>query len=328
MKIILFNSKTYDKTYFENANSAYQYDIFYQEAPLTASTAKLAKGFEVVCAFVNDSLDAATIKELADEGGRLIALRCAGFNHVDLGACQKYNLTVVRVPAYSPYAVAEHTMALILALNRKIHKAYHRVREANFSLEGLLGFDMHGTSVGVIGLGKIGLCFVKIAVGFGCDIKVYDPFIKENPIPDKIKLVDLETLCKDSKIISMHCPLTKNTQHIINKKTLEFMQDGVMLINTGRGALVDTQAVINGLKSGKVGALGLDVYEEEKKLFFEDQSEKILQDDIFARLLTFPNVIITGHQGFFTENALDNIAKTTLANIKAFVQGKPVNLVS
>jgi len=268
--------------------------------------------------FVNDQLNADVIEALYGFGVRLIALRCAGFNNVDLDAANKFEIKVVRVPAYSPYSVAEHTVALILALNRKIYKAYHRVREGNFALDGLLGYDLNGRTVGIIGTGKIGEVVTKIMKGFGCNILAYDLFQNKSCLDMGVKYIPLENLFKESDIITLHCPLTRETHHIIDSNSLDKMKKGVVLINTSRGALIDTKAVIKALKSGKVGALGLDVYEEEADLFFEDLSNLIIQDDIFARLLTFPNVVITGHQAFFTKEALDGIALTTLDNITEF----------
>lgn len=318
MKILFFSTKDFEFPFFDAANQRHHFTISYLETKLDAQTAKLAQGYDVVCCFVNDRLDENTILRLKEYGIKLIALRSAGFNHVNLAAAAEVNIPVVRVPKYSPYAVAEHAVALILTLNRHIHRAYQRVRDANFALHGLLGFDLHGCTVGVIGLGQIGEQFAKIMQGFGCKIYAYDPYVDAHRFSKTIEFVDLTTLCQQAKIISLHCPLTDNTRHMINHETIAKMQPGVMLINTGRGALIDTQAVIDNLKTKKIGYLGLDVYEEEADLFFDDKSDQILQDDIFARLLTFPNVVITGHQAFFTEQALHNIAETTLFNIQQF----------
>ncbi|MES2571525.1 MAG: 2-hydroxyacid dehydrogenase, partial [Verrucomicrobiota bacterium] len=263
----------------------------------------------------------AFVAALAASGVRLIALRCAGFNNVDLAAAKKHGLTVVRVPAYSPYAVAEHAVALILALNRKIYRAYNRVREGNFSLDGLLGFDLHGRTVGLIGTGKIGAVFARIMSGFGCRLLAFDPFENKECLELGVRYEPFETLLAQSDIISLHCPLTPQNHHLINGAAMERMKNGVMLINTSRGALIDTADVIEALKNGRVGALGLDVYEEENELFFEDLSGHVLQDDVFTRLLTFPNVLITGHQAFFTQEALEGIATTTIGNITAFEKG-------
>jgi D-lactate dehydrogenase len=259
---------------------------------------------------------------LAAGGTELLALRSAGFNHVDIAEAEKLGMTVLRVPAYSPYAVAEHTLGLILALNRKLHRAHNRVREGNFALDGLLGFDLHDKTVGVIGTGKIGRVVLEILSGFGCRLLAYDPYPHPEAEALGVQYVALDALFAESEIISLHCPLMPETYHIIDEAALDQMRDGVMIINTSRGALVDTVAVIEALKSGRVGYLGLDVYEEEDGLFFEDLSDRVIQDDVFSRLLTLPNVIITGHQGFFTENALRNIADTTLQNITTFERGE------
>ncbi len=274
-----------------------------------------------VCLFVNDKADAGIINTFAQAGIKLIALRCAGFNNVDLAACQQAGIRVVRVPAYSPYSVAEHTLSLILTLNRKTHKAFNRVREGNFALDGLMGFDLHGQTVGLIGLGKIGRVTAQILRGFGCTVLGYDVYEDDEAKQIGVTYVPLNELLSRSDIVSLHCPLTPQTHHLINAQTLSGMKNGVMLINTSRGALIDTVSVISSLKSGKIGYLGLDVYEEEADLFFEDFSGKVIQDDVFSRLLSFPNVLITGHQAFFTRNALQNIADTTLANIHAFLSG-------
>ncbi|HEY9599740.1 MAG TPA: 2-hydroxyacid dehydrogenase [Cyanophyceae cyanobacterium] len=323
MKVAVFSTKTYDQQFLKAANANYKHELVFFEPRLTCDTAILASGFPAICAFVNDELNEKTLKSLADKGVRLIALRSAGFNNVDLSAAAELGLTVVRVPAYSPHGVAEHTVGLILALNRKIHRAYNRVREGNFSLEGLLGFNLHGRTVGIVGTGKIGAIVAQILKGFGCHLLTYDVY--HNPDCEALgaKYVELPELFAQSDIITLHCPLTPQTYHLINEQSIEQMKPGVMLINTSRGALVDTEAVIVALKSKKIGYLGLDVYEQESDLFFEDLSEEVIQDDVFQRLLTFPNVVITGHQAFFTENALNNIAETTLSNITDFEQGHP-----
>lgn len=322
MRVAIFSTKHYDRVFLETANATCGHELVFFEPRLTEETTLLAAQFPAVCVFVNDQLSAPVLTALAGQGTRLIALRSAGFNNVDLIAARELGLTVVRVPAYSPYAVAEHTVGLILTLNRKIHRAYARVREGNFALDGLLGFDLHGRTVGVIGTGKIGAVVARILKGFGCQLLAHDPF----PNPDcerlGVKYVSLQNLFTASDVITLHCPLTPETHHLISAQAISQMKSGVMLINTGRGALIDTQAVIEALKSGRIGYLGLDVYEEEADLFFEDLSDKVIHDDVFARLLTFPNVVITGHQGFFTEEALKNIAETTLANITAFEQGQ------
>lgn len=275
-----------------------------------------------MCVFVNDHLNAAVIDGLAAGGTRLIALRCAGFNNVDLPAARARGLRVVRVPAYSPHAVAEHTVALILALNRRIHRAYNRVREGNFALDGLLGFDLHGRTAGVIGTGKIGAIVARILHGFGCRLLAHDPAPSPDCVALGVEYTAVDDLLARSDIVTLHCPLTPESRHLIGPAAIDRMRPGAMLINTGRGALVDTPAVILGLKSGKIGSLGLDVYEEEAALFFEDMSQRIIQDDVFMRLVTFPNVLVTGHQGFFTREALQAIARTTLGSIAAFERGE------
>ena len=321
MKVAVFNTKSYDRKFLQEANKIYGHELVFFEVLLNEHTCKLAVGFKVVCVFVNDHVDRKVLAQLTELGVALIALRCAGFNNVDLKAADELGMTVVRVPAYSPHGVAEHAIALMLALNRKIYRAHNRVREGNFSLEGLLGFELHGKTVGIIGTGKIGSLVVKIMNGFGTNICLYDPI--KSPECEKLgQYVSLEELLQKSEIISLHLPLMPETHHIINKNALSQMKEGVMLINTSRGGLIDTRAVIASLKSGKIGYLGLDVYEEEEDLFFEDLSGHVIQDDVFARLLTFPNVIITGHQAFFTQTALKNIAETTLQNITDFEQGK------
>jgi len=321
MKVAVFSTKTYDRRFLEAANTDYRHELVFFEPSLNVETIILASSFPAVCVFVNDQLDEKVLKALQEQGTRLIALRCAGFNNVDLTAATQLGITVVRVPAYSPYAVAEHTIGLILTLNRQIHRAYNRVREGNFALEGLLGFDLHDRTVGIIGTGKIGMIVTQILKGFGCQLLAYDLY----PNPDfetlGAKYVELPELLGTSDIISLHCPITPQTYHLIDRQALEQMKQGVMLINTSRGALIDTKAVIDALKSKKIGYLGLDVYEQESDLFFEDLSNEVIQDDLFERLLTFPNVIITGHQAFFTENALHNIAQITLSNITDFEQG-------
>ncbi|HSC34151.1 MAG TPA: 2-hydroxyacid dehydrogenase, partial [Thermodesulfobacteriota bacterium] len=275
-----------------------------------------------VCVFVNDTLNPEVLKYLSEHGTRLVALRCAGFNNVDLFAAAELGITVVRVPSYSPEAVAEHTVALVLSLNRKVHRAYARVREGNFSLEGLLGFNLHDKTIGIIGTGKIGFALAKIMKGFGCTVLAFDPYPNPECRALGVIYTDASGLFKESDIITLHCPLTPATHHLIDSKALAKMKRGVMLINTSRGAVIDTKAVIGALKSGKIGYLGLDVYEEEGDLFFEDLSNEVIQDDVFARLLTFPNVLITGHQAFFTREALQAIAETTLSNIADFEKGE------
>ena len=323
MKVAVFSAKAYDRRFLKAANAAHGHALTFLEPRLDGETAALAGGFPAVCAFVNDRLDKDVLGKLTRQGTRLIALRCAGFNNVDLAAAQQLGLTVARVPAYSPHGVAEHTVALMLAVNRHLCRAHARVRDGNFALEGLLGFEFHGKTAGIVGTGKIGANVLQILKGFGCQLLAHDPF--PNPQCEALgaRYVPLPELFAAADIISLHCPLTPESRHLINAKTLAQMKSGVMLINTGRGALIDTRAVITALKSGKVGSLGLDVYEEEADLFFEDLSNRVIQDDVFTRLLTFPNVLITGHQAFFTENGLRAIAETTLGNITAFERGQP-----
>lgn len=319
MQIAVFSTKPYDQRFLSQANSEHGYELTFHDTRLTLSTARLADGYQAVCAFVNDELSAPVLERLAQGGVRMVALRCAGFNNLDLEALHRLGMVAARVPAYSPYAVAEHTLGLILTLNRKLHRAYNRVREMNFALEGLLGFDLHGRTLGVVGTGKIGQVVARIAGGFGCNVLAYDPY----PNSDcPARYVDLPELLAHSDIVTLHCPLTPQTHHLIDAKALAGMRDGSMLINTSRGALVCTASVIEALKSGQLGSLGLDVYEEEGDLFFEDLSAQVIQDDTFSRLLTFPNVVITGHQAFFTSDALINIATTTLANLAAFAEGR------
>lgn len=320
MKVAVFSSKKYDREFLETANAS-RHELHFFEPALNTATASLAAGFGAVCVFVNDRADAAAIAILASSGIKLIALRCAGYNNVDLKAAAKHGLTVVRVPGYSPYAVAEHTIGLMLALNRKLHRAYNRVREGNFALDGLLGFDVNGCTAGVIGTGKIGSVVARIFVGLGCRVIAFDPVENDNCRQIGVRYSTLDELLARSDIVTLHCPLTPANRHMIDAAAIAKMKTGVMLLNTSRGALIDTAEVIAALKSGKIGYLGLDVYEEEEQIFFEDRSALILSDDVFARLLTFPNVIITGHQAFFTRNALENIAVTTIKNITDFEQG-------
>ncbi len=322
MKIAVFSPKPYDRTFLKAASAPHGHQLVFFEPRLTVETAALAAGFPAVCVFVNDCVNAEVLEILHRGGTRLVALRCAGFNNVDLEAAERLGITVARVPAYSPYAVAEHTVGLILTLNRKLHRAYNRVREGNFSLDGLLGFDLHGRTVGVVGTGKIGATLVPIVQGFGCRVLAYDPYPNPEVEARGVEYVPLPQLLAEADIVTLHCPLTPETHHLIDAAALRQMKPGVMLINTSRGALVDTPAVIEALKSGRVGYLGLDVYEEEADLFFEDLSQQLIQDDVFSRLLTFPNVVITGHQAFFTAEALTNIAETTLENVTAFERGE------
>ncbi len=327
MRIILFSNQTYDRDSFLAANHGHGFELHFQQTQLRLDTVALAMGFEVVCPFVNDDLSRPVLEHLAAGGTKLIALRSAGYNHVDLAAAHALGLAVVRVPAYSPHAVAEHGVGLVLALCRHLHRAYNRTREGDFSLHGLTGFDLHGRTVGVIGSGQIGEVFARIMSGFGCHILAYDPYPNRAIEALGGRFVELDELLAQSDIISLHCPLNEATRHLINAQSLARMKRGAMLINTGRGALVDTPALIEALKIGQLGYLGLDVYEEEADIFFADRSDQPLQDDVLARLLTFPNVIITAHQAFLTREALAGIAQTTLANIAAWQGGNPVNLV-
>lgn len=314
MKIAVFSSKRYDREFLEAANSG-RHTLRFLEPHLDEETCSLAAGFDAVCVFVNDSLNAAVLTTLAAFGVKLIALRCAGFNNVDIAEAKRLGIGVVRVPAYSPHAVAEHAVGLVLMLNRKLHRAYNRVREGNFALDGLLGFDLNGRTVGVVGTGRIGTVFAGIMAGFGCKIVAFDPTPNPGRMPPGTVHTSIEAVFAVSDVISLHCPLTPQNHHLVGEAAIARMKRGVMLINTSRGALIDTPFVIAALKSGQIGALGLDVYEEESDLFFEDLSDRIIPDDVFSRLLTFPNVVITGHQAFFTREALAKIAETTMANL-------------
>jgi len=318
MRTLIYNAQKYDLQALQACNAHYGHELVFAETRLNPQTAALAQGYLAISAFVNDDLGAATLQQLAQAGVKYIALRCAGFNQVDLQAARTLGIKVARVPAYSPYAVAEHSVGLMLSLNRRIHKAYQRVRDLNFALDGLLGFDMHGRTVGLVGTGKIGEVVARILSGFGCQLLAFDP--QPNPVCEAlgVNYLPLAEVLSSSDIVSLHCPLTPATQHLINAQALASMKPGVMLINTSRGGLIDTPAVIAGLKSGQIGYLGLDVYEEEGDLFFQNLSEQVIQDDVFSRLLSFHNVLITGHQAYFTREALHNIADTTLANLSAF----------
>lgn len=324
MRIAVFNSKPYDREFLSAAVGKFSHELLFLEPHLAPATAKLAEGYGCVCVFVNDRLDADVLQTLAAGGTKLIALRCAGFNNVDLAAAAALGMRVIRVPAYSPFSVAEHTVGLMLTLNRKFHKAYNRVREGNFSLEGLLGFDIHGRTVGIVGTGKIGECTARILAGFGCRLLAFDPYPNEAVKQLGADYVDLPRLLGESDVVTLHCPLTPESYHLIDEARLAMMKPGAMLINTGRGALVDAGAVVEALKSGRLGALGIDVYEEEAELFFEDHSGHAILDDVFSRLLTFPNVVVTGHQAFFTRDALASIASQTIAGVTAFETGKPL----
>ncbi|MCL7764162.1 2-hydroxyacid dehydrogenase [Polaribacter sp. Z014] len=318
MKIAVFSTKSYDKESLEKHNIKGALSFTYFEESLNKKTTNLALGFNAVCVFVNDKLDSETIKKLAKNGIKLIALRCAGFNNIDLETAAENKITVVRVPAYSPEAVAEQAVALIMTLNRKTHKAYNRIREGNFSLEKLIGFNLHNKTVGVIGTGRIGEAFSKIMQGFGCKVVAYDLYENKELLKIGVDYLPFDELIKTSDIISLHCPLTPETHHLMNKKTFSKMKKGVMLINTSRGALIDSADAITALKSHKIGYLGIDVYEQEEKLFYKDLSEDIIHDDLILRLISFPNVLITAHQGFLTKEALEQIAKITIENISNF----------
>ncbi|MFH1847168.1 MAG: 2-hydroxyacid dehydrogenase [Candidatus Omnitrophota bacterium] len=321
-KIAFFDTKPYDKDFFDAANGDFEFEIKYFKERLNPDTIDLARGFSVVCIFVNDTVSRETAEELNSKGLELIALRCAGYNNVDLRSLYG-NIHAVRVPAYSPYAVAEHALALMMALNRKIHRAYYRIRDNNFSISGLLGFDMNSKIAGVIGTGKIGKILARILCGFGMKVLLYDIMPDKNFSKETgMEYVSIEELYTASDIISLHCPLTADTHYMINEDSISKMKKGVMIINTGRGALIDTKALISALKDNKVGYAGLDVYEEESEYFFEDFSDSFIKDDILARLITFPNVIVTSHQGFFTKEALQNIANTTLTNISDYFSGE------
>ncbi len=321
-KIAFFDTKPYDKQSFDDVSKGFDFEITYFKARLNEHTVELTDGYDAVCAFVNDELNKPVLKHLKEHGIELIALRCAGYNNVDLRESYN-NIHVVRVPSYSPYAVAEHAMALVSSLNRKTHRAFFRTRDGNFSIDGLMGFDLHGKTAGVIGTGKIGQCLISILKGYGMRVLANDHYPnKAYAEATGIEYVDLETLYRESDVISLHCPLTPETRYMINDEAIGKMKKGVLLINTGRGELIDTRAMIRGLKKGIIGGAGLDVYEEEAEYFFEDFSNSAIGDDILARLMTFPNVLVTSHQGFFTREALRNIAETTLQNIDDFFEGR------
>jgi len=320
MKVAFFSTQPYDKEYFERYNK--EHELLFFEVQLNEQTVHLANGCDAICAFVNDRLNLAVIKTLAESGIKIIAQRCAGFNNVDLAAAKEHKVAVARVPAYSPHAVAEHALALIMTLNRKTHKAYNRVREGNFSLDRLTGFDLYGKTVGIIGTGKIGQCFAAIMQGLGCQVLAFDLIANQDQESAGVTYTSLAALLQQSDIVSLHCPLTEQTKHLINKDSLTLMKKGAMLINTSRGALIDTHAAIDALKNGQLGYLGIDVYEQEEKLFFYDLSENIINDDVIMHLLSFPNVLITSHQGFLTDEALTQIAMVTLQNLADFEQGK------
>jgi len=327
MKVAVFSTKPYDRQFLDAANSG-RHELRYLDCRLTLATAGLAKGTSAVCLFANDEANAATITAFARLGVRLIALRAAGFNNVDVAAAQSHAMAVARVPTYSPHAVAEYTFALVLSLVRKVHRAYSRVREGNFALDGLMGFDLVDKTIGIVGAGNIGSVVARIATGFGCKVVVCDPVRRSECECLGVEYVGLKELLEQSDIVTLHCPLNENTRHLIDAAALAHMKAGAILINTSRGAVVDTRAVVDALKRQSLGGLAIDVYEEEDALFFEDRSDQAILDDQFARLLTFPNVLITGHQGFFTVEALTNIAATTIANLDSFERtGRPLHPV-
>ncbi len=321
MKITFFSTQPYDKEFFNKYNDTFGFELEYFDVQLNSQTVNLVNNSVAVCIFVNDKVNEQLTMQLAEKGVKLIALRCAGFNNVDLAAAKQYNLNVCRVPAYSPEAVAEHAVAMILTLNRKTHKAYNRVREQNFSLNGLLGFNLHGKAVGVIGTGNIGKAFCRNMLGFGCTVLAFDLVANKELEAEGVHFLPLMELLKRSDVISLHCPLNSQTKHLINSQTIQMMKKGVMLINTSRGGLIDTQAVINSLKSGQIGYLGIDVYEQEEHIFFRDLSDTIIEDDTIQRLMSFSNVLVTAHQAFFTEEALTQITRTTLRNIQEVAAG-------
>ncbi len=329
-KLAVFSTKPFDRSSLEEANRGFGHELFFFETQLCTQTTPLAQGFPAVCVFVNDRLDETALRALKECGTKVVCLRCAGFNNVDLRVAAELGLTIVRVPAYSPYAVAEHTVGLILALNRKLHRAFARVRDHNFELTGLLGFDLHGRTVGVVGTGKIGSVVARIMIGFGCRVVAYDPVVNPDCAAMGVEYVSLRSLAEQSDIVTLHTPLLPQTYHLIDDEVFSWMKPGAMLINTSRGAIIDTKAAIRALKSGRLGYLGLDVYEEEAELFFRDLSDRVIQDDVFARLLTFPNVFVTAHQAFFTQEALSAIAQTTLQNLSDFERGTldPKNVVT
>lgn len=326
MRVGVFSAKSYDREHLARVNreTGRGHELVFLEPRLTPETAGLAAGFPAVCVFVNDHLDADVLARVAAGGTRLVALRCAGFNNVDLAAAKRLGVTVARVPAYSPHAVAEHTLGLMLTLIRKLHRAINRVRDGNFSLEGLLGFELHHRTIGVVGTGRIGETMVRLLSGFGATLLAYDPVTNPACVDLGARYVPLAELLSASDVVTLHCPLTSETRHLVGETALGRMKPGAILVNTGRGALVDAAAVIAALKDGRLGGLAIDVYEEEERLFFEDHSGEVLQDDVFARLLTFPNVIITGHEAFFTEEALTAIARTTLGNVSDFEAGRAI----
>ncbi|MFS2225733.1 2-hydroxyacid dehydrogenase [Pantoea sp. B65] len=322
MKLAVYSTKQYDRKYLENVNQSYGFELEFFDFLLNERTAKTAVGCEGVCLFVNDDGSRAVLEELAQLGVKFVALRCAGFNNVDLDAAKQLGIHVVRVPAYSPEAVAEHAIGMMMTLNRRIHRAYQRTRDANFSLEGLIGFNMHGRTAGVIGTGKIGIAALRILKGFGMRLLAFDPYPNPQALELGAEYVDIKTLFRQSDVISLHCPLTPENHHLLNAEAFSQMKDGVMIINTSRGGLIDSQAAIDALKLQKIGSLGMDVYENERDLFFEDKSNDVIQDDIFRRLSACHNVLFTGHQAFLTAEALTSISQTTLENLRLLEKGE------
>jgi D-lactate dehydrogenase len=322
MKVAFYSSKSYDEEYFRKVNSRFNHKLDFLETRLNSQTVQLAKDYDAICAFVNDKVDAETLKSMQEQNINLLTLRCAGFNNVDLKAAEENGITVLRVPAYSPEAVAEHALALILTLNRKTHKAYNRVREGNFSLERLTGFNISGKTIGVVGTGAIGRAFIKMLKGFNAKVLAHDPYPNEELKKQGVEYVALKELLSHADIVSLHCPLTHETHRMINANSLKNIKEGAMLINTSRGKLIDTEAVIDSLRKKQLGSLGIDVYAEEEKLFFKDLSEMIIDDDTISRLISLPNVLITAHQAFLTREALEQIAETTLQNITDYENGQ------
>mgnify|MGYP001942014613 CR=1 FL=1 len=323
MKLAVYSTKQYDRKYLEQVNESYGFELTFFDFLLTEHTAKTAHDCTGVCIFVNDDGSRAVLEELAELGVKFIALRCAGFNNVDLEAAKELGLKVVRVPAYSPEAVAEHAIGMMMTLNRRIHRAYQRTRDANFSLEGLIGFNMHGRTAGVIGTGKIGIAALRILKGFGMRLLAFDPYPSPQALELGAEYVDIKTLFRESDVISLHCPLTPENHHLLDANAFSQMKDGVMIINTSRGGLIDSQAAIDALKQQKIGSLGMDVYENERDLFFEDKSNDVIQDDVFRRLSACHNVLFTGHQAFLTAEALTSISATTLENLRLLEKGEP-----
>lgn len=323
MKIFIYNARDTERDHFDRINRDFGHEIDYTDSSLSAQSVPIAKGFEAVCATVTDVLDRACMRALSEHGIRMLALRCIGTTHVDLDAAEEFGVAVVHVPAYSANAVAEHTIALMLTLNRKIHRAYARVRDGNFSLQGLEGFDMSGKVVGVVGTGRIGSIVARILTGFGCHVLAYDPH--PNPMCRMLGVdyIEFDGVCRQSDIITFHCPLTDDSRHLVDRKALDRMKANVMLINTGCGEVLDTPAVVEALKEERIGSLGMDVYEEESDVFYRNLAESVLKDDVLARLLTFPNVILTGHQGFYTRESVDQIAAVTLDNLTKVAGGEP-----